>query len=179
MSFLNGFMVGSFLSQDSKDAKNNPWVWGGVAFVLTVLSVNVAFIVTAIKTNPGLVDENYYEKGRYHDANYQKKMETRNRLGWNISLQTAETITLNTPTNYSVSIVDRVGNPLKDAKVTLHAYRPSDASADFYAELSSIADGVFQNKLQLPLKGIWDINISVTQGDETLESTRRVTVVAN
>ncbi len=167
------------ISQDNKQAMRNPWVLGWLGILITVITVNVIFIVTAFKTNPGLVDESYYEKGRYHDANYQKKMEARSRLGWNISLQTPETINLSTPGNYSVNIVDRVGNPLREATVTLQAYRPSDASRDLKTELEKVAEGVFQSKLALPLKGIWDINITVAQGEESLDISRRVTVVAN
>ena len=54
--------------------------------------------VKDIKTNPGLVEEDYYEKGRYHDANYQKKMTARSRLGWNISLQTPDNSSANSKT---------------------------------------------------------------------------------
>ncbi len=167
------------ISQDNKQAMRNPWVLGWLGILATVITVNVIFIVTAFRTNPGLVDESYYENGRYHDANYQKKMEARSRLGWNISLQTPETINLGAAGNYSVNIVDRVGNSLNDATVTLHAYRPSDASADLKTELNKVAEGVFQSKLALPLKGFWDINITVAQGEDILEISRRVTVVAN
>ena len=167
------------ISQDNKQAMRNPWVLGWLGILAVVITVNVIFITVAIKTNPGLVDDDYYEQGRYHDANYQKKMETRSRLGWNISMQTPETINLNTPGNYSVNVVDRVGNPLKGATITMHAYRPSDASADLQTELEKVAEGVFQSKLALPLKGIWDINITVAQGEESLDISRRVTVVAN
>ncbi len=167
------------ISQDNKQAMRNPWVLGWLGILAVVITVNIIFIVTAFKTNPGLVDDGYYEKGRYHDANYQKKMEARSRLGWNISLQTPEMINLGAPGNYSVNIVDRDGNSLKDATVTLHAYRPSDATADLKTELEKVAEGVFQSKLALPLKGFWDINIMVAQGEESLEISRRVTVVAN
>lgn len=165
------------ISQDNKQAMRNPWVLGWLGLLITVVIVNVIFIVTAFNTNPGLVDKDYYEKGRYHDNNYQKKLEARNRLGWNISLQTPEKIVIGRPDNYSVNVTDRVGNPLKETTVEIHAYRPSDATADLKAELTPLAPGVFQSKLQLPLKGIWDINITVTQGEETLEITRRISVV--
>ena len=165
------------ISQDNKQAMRNPWVLGWLGILTVVLIVNVIFIVTAFKTSPGLVDEAYYEKGRYHDANYQKEMEARSRLGWNISLQTPDTINIGAPGNYSVNIVDRVGNSLKGALVTLHAYRPSDSSADIRIKLGKVSEGVFQSKLALPLKGFWDINISVSQGEDSLKVSRRVTVV--
>ena len=167
------------ISQDNKQAMRNPWVLGWLGLLVIVLLVNIVFIVTAFRTNPGLVDNNYYEKGRYHDANYQKTMDAQNRLGWNITLRTPETINQGQPASYSVNVVDRVGNPLKGARVTLQAYRPSDASADINIELAPIADGVFQSHIDLPLKGIWDINIIVAQGDENLSTSRRVTVMSN
>ncbi len=167
------------ISQDNKQAMRNPWVLGWLALLVTVVLINIIFIVTAFNTSPGLVDEDYYEKGRYHDANYQKTMDARNRLGWSITLQTPSSITLGQPANFSVNVVDRVGNPLKDAKVTLQAYRPSDASADLNTELERIADGVFQSKLQLPLKGIWDINVTVAQGEDSLNTSRRISVSTN
>jgi nitrogen fixation protein FixH len=168
------------ISQDNKQAMRNPWVLGWLGILITVIGVNIAFIITAFSTSPGLVDEGYYEKGRDHEKNFQQKMETRHRLGWNISLQTPETITLGVPANFSVSVTDRNGNPLKGATATLHAYRPSDAAADFTAELTKVdqSEGVFQSKLPLTLKGVWDLNITVVQGEELLETSRRVTVVA-
>lgn len=172
-------MGSNMISQDNKQAMRNPWVLGWLGILITVISVNVAFIVTAFNTSPGLVDEAYYEKGRDHEKHFQEKMTARNRLGWSIKLQTPKTITLGVPDNYSVSVTDRVGNPLKDAKVTLHAYRPSDAAADFTTELQMVANGVFQSKVLLPLKGIWDINIAVVQGEERLETAHRVHVAAN
>lgn len=167
------------ISQDNKQAMRNPWVLGWLALLITVVGVNIAFIVTAFVTSPGLVDENYYEKGRDHEKNFQQKMEARSRLGWNITLQTPAKILLGVPTAYSVNVVDRLGNPLKDATVTLQAYRPSDASADFTTELEFVANGVFQSKLALPLKGIWDISITVSQGEEKLSAERRVIVQAH
>ncbi len=167
------------ISQDNKQAMRNPWVLGWLALLITVIGVNVAFIATAFITSPGLVDEHYYEKGRDHEKNFQQKMEARSRLGWNITLQTPEKITVAKPTTYSVNVVDRLGNPLKGARVSLQAYRPSDASADFTTELEPIADGVFQSKLPLPLKGIWDLTVTVTQGEEVLSTARRVIVQAN
>ena len=167
------------ISQDNKQAMRNPWVLGWLGILAVVITVNVIFITLAFKTNPGLVDSDYYESGRYHDANYKRKMEARSRLGWNISMQTPETINLNTPGNYSVNVVDRVGNPLKGATITMHAYRPSDATADVQTKLEMVAEGVFQSKLALPMKGIWDINITVARGEESLDISRRVIVMAN
>lgn len=165
------------ISQDSKSAMRNPWVLGWLGLLVTVLGVNVAFIVTAFKTSPGLVEEGYYEKGRDVEKNFQKKIQARNRLGWDIRLQAPEEIILGKSDYYTINVVDSVGMPLRDVKVSLQAYRPSDASADVYTEMQSIATGVYQASLTLPLKGIWDLKVKVNRGEDVLEMARRVTVV--
>ncbi len=174
-----GFSLGSLLSQDNGDGRRNPWPWFLVGGIVVVVIVNIIFITTAFMTTPGLVDNDYYEKGRYHDANYQEVMEARNRLGWNIKLQTPASLKQGEAANFNVNVVDKVGMPLKEATVTILAYRPSDASADMQTELERIADGVFQSKLALPLKGIWDLKVTVAQGEESLNTSRRVSVTAN
>lgn len=166
-----------FISQDSKQAMRNPWVLGWLGLLIGVVLVNVAFIVTAFKTNPGLVEEGYYEKGRDVEKNFQKRLEARNRLGWDIRLQSPEKVIAGQTGHYSVNIVDQVGMPLRDAEVSLQAYRPSDASADIRAEMELVATGVYQTRLQLPLKGIWDLKVMVQRGEDKLEIARRVSAV--
>ncbi len=165
------------ISQDNKSAMRNPWVLGWLGLLVTVLLVNAVFIVTAFKTMPGLVEEGYYEKGRDHEKNFQKRLEARNRLGWDIRLQSPETIILGRPASYTINVVDKVGMPLRDASVTLHAYRPSDAAADMQTTMEQIADGIYQSYAAFPLKGIWDLKVTVSQGDEQLELEQRINVL--
>jgi len=166
------------ISQDNKRAMRNPWVLGWLALLTTVIAVNVIFIVTAFKTSPGLVDEKYYEKGRDVEENFHKKMEARNRLGWDIQLQIPSEIMLGQATTYSVNIVDKVGLPVRDADVKLQAYRPSDASADILLPMETVTHGVYQTRISLPLKGIWDLKVQVTHGEDELDITRRISVLA-
>lgn len=165
------------ISQDNRSAMRNPWVLGWLALLVTVVGVNVAFIVTAFKTTPGLVDEAYYEKGRDHEQNFQKKLEARSRLGWDIRLNPPETITLGKPARYTINVADRIGMPLRDATVMLHAYRPSDAAADMQTTMDKIADGIYQNTLAFPLKGVWDLKVTVSRGEDELEAEQRIKVL--
>ncbi|MGM0593104.1 MAG: FixH family protein [Pseudomonadota bacterium] len=166
------------ISQDNKQALRNPWVLGWLGLLSVVVLVNVAFIVTAFKTDPGLVEKDYYEKGRYQEETFTQQLEARKRLGWDITLQSPEKIVAGSSTSYSVSIVDRIGQPLKEAQVSMQAYRPSDASADIYAEMDRVARGVYQTRLNLPLKGIWDLKVVVKRGEDELEIARRINVAA-
>ncbi|MCW8829642.1 MAG: FixH family protein [Gammaproteobacteria bacterium] len=166
-----------FISQNNRAAMRNPWVLGWLGLLVTVVVVNIAFILTAFKTNPGLVEEGYYEKGREVEKNFQTKLEARNRLGWDIRLQNPETVVAGREANYSVNITDKVGMPLRDATVTLHAYRPSDASADLTSKMELVTNGVYQSRFVLPLKGIWDLKVAVQRNNDELEIARRINVV--
>lgn len=166
------------ISQDSKQALRNPWVLGWLGLLATVLAVNIAFIVTAFKTSPGLVDENYYEKGRDVEEHFQRRMEARTRLGWDITIQSPAEIMVAQPTTFNVNIVDKVGMPLNDAVVSLQVYRPSDANEDIKTQMDFVSHGIYQTRLALPLKGIWDLKVKVTRGEDELDISRRISVQA-
>jgi nitrogen fixation protein FixH len=166
-----------FISQDNKHAFRNPWVLGWLGLLLFVVLVNVVFIVTAFNTTPGLVDKDYYEKGRDVEKNFLKKQQAKNRLGWEINLTIPEEVFVNQATNFSINVSDASGLPLKNATAHLQAYRPSDADADYHSVMEVVTDGVFQSRLTLPLKGIWDIKVVVQQGEEELEISRRISAL--
>ena len=79
--------VMKYFSQDSKQAWRNPWVVGWIAALALVIAVNAAFIITAAVTNPGLVEVDYYEKGRDHERNFQARRAMQNRLDWQMDMQ--------------------------------------------------------------------------------------------
>jgi len=166
------------ISQDNKQAMRNPWVLGWLGLLITVVAVNVVFIVTAFKTTPGLVDENYYEKGRDVEQHFQRRIQARNRLGWDINVQTPAEVIVGQPTNFNVNVVDKVGIPLDGAEVSLQAYRPSDASADIKVNMDFVSHGIYQTRMALPLKGIWDLKVIVTRGEDELDFSRRISVQA-
>ncbi|MCK5639609.1 MAG: FixH family protein [Gammaproteobacteria bacterium] len=165
-------------SQDNKSAFRNPWVLGMLSFVIIVVLVNVAFISMAFITSPGLVTEDYYERGQDHEANVQKRIDARNRLGWAMNLTLPEKIMMATNQNYQFNVVDKYGVPIGDANVKMHAYRPSDATADFYVEMENMSAGMYKTRTGFPLKGIWDITLQVVHGEDNYDMTRRISVHA-
>lgn len=166
------------ISQSSKEAFRNPWVLGWIAAIAVVLLVNVAFIVTAIVTNPGLVDKDYYEKGRDLEQEFVSMRETRTRLGWHMKLEAAHKPFVNQPARYSFSVVDKVGVPVEGERALLQAYRPSDAASDFKMEMQQVAPGIYSTEMVFPLKGIWDLTAILYRGDDTLKITKRISVQA-
>lgn len=166
------------ISQDNPHAWRNPWVLGWIALVVIVLAVNIAMISLAFITSPGLVTENYYEKGIDHEDNFNKRMAARSALGWSYRTEFPTSPVMNTEELYRFSIVDKVGRPLSDARVNISVYRPSDASVDFNVNMLEVAPGVYQSKLNYPLKGIWELTVQVERGDDQYDFNRRTSVLA-
>ena len=168
-----------YISQDSKQASRNPWVIAFISAIVLVVGVNIVFIVTAAVTNPGLVEQDYYEKGRDHEKNFQSKKAMRNELGWQLALSPANKPVMGQPVTYTFNAVDSAGIPVKADRAVLSAYRPSDVSADFQLEMQEVAAGVYSTQTMFPLKGIWDVTVTLHRNEKSLDITRRVSVSAN
>ncbi len=165
-------------SQDSKQAFRNPWVLGWIAGILVVLGVNVAFIITAVVTNPGLVEKNYYEKGRDQEANFIQQRQMQERLGWQMKLDAVTPAVAGQPVRYTFNVVDVKGVAVDGDKATLHAYRPSNVNSDFDTPMQEIAPGVYSAEVTFPLKGIWDLSAVLVKEGDSLKVTRRISVKA-
>lgn len=163
-------------SQSNKAALRNPWVIGLGSAVLVVVVVNIIFITMAIATNPGLVEDNYYERGQDHALILEKRIETRNRLGWQLKFEPAVEPVIGNQSRFHFTVVDRSGLPVSQATAQLNAYRPSDASADFSQPMEEFTAGLFSAVVTFPLKGHWDVTARVSKGDDSLELTQRIDV---
>ena len=164
-------------SQTSKEAMRNPWFLALIGLVTVFLTVNIIFIVFAITSNPGLVADDYYEKGREYEKNVVTRLAARNNLNWETKMEIPKLIYTNRPDVYRFSAVDSRGVSIMDADVEFIAYRPSDASADFVKTVDQIAPGLYQTKLDFPLPGIWDINLKVKYGEDVYHQTHRISVL--
>jgi len=165
-------------SQSNNEALRNPWVLAWLGVVVAFLSVNGLFVVLSITSNPGLVVENYYEQGRVYEQNAIQLFAARNALRWETKLEIPERILAHSPGTYRFAAVDARGISITDADVQLTAYRPSDAGADFITRLEPLAPGLYQAVIDLPLPGVWDLNIHVSHGEDVYQQSHRITVHA-
>jgi len=166
------------ISQSNRRALRNPWVLGWLAMVLIVLGMNAAMVVLAVVTNPGLVVDDYYERGRDFERNILSRHSARSALGWQMNLDVPERIALQQPGTFRIVVADAVSRPLTGARVQLFAYRPSDAKADFAVALPEQGIGRYQTEVEFPLKGIWDLIVHVEHADQTFDLPRRISVKA-
>ena len=154
-----------------QSAWRSPWVIGWVAIVLVVLLVNGFMIFLAIDANPGLIVDDYYERGQ----NYEKNMVARMAKdpGWKMDISVPDALPLGLPTLVQFSLAAKDGGAVVPDSVIFHAYRPSDANADFSVPMKQVAPGRYQVEVTFGLKGVWDTLVSVQKdGDEYNEALR-------
>jgi len=161
-------------SQDNPQAMRNPWILGWMGIIGMFFAFNAVFIYFAITTNPGLVTEDYYDQGRAYEENVLKIRAAQEALNWETKLAIPGKIITNRPDTIRFSAVDSRGLPIMDADVSVVAYRPSDADADFKVRLAQAAPGQYQALIAFPLPGIWDLNVKVVDGENTFEASHRI-----
>ena len=163
------------ISQSNKQAWRNPWVIGWIAMVALVFVINAFMVGQAFTTSPGLVNEQYYDKGK----NYHETIAKRDQvaaLGWNVVLDKPSRPAFGASNTYRVIAVDAAGVPLSADSVTLYAYRPADQSADFSMPFVAEGDGRFRADVRFPLKGMWDLVVAVKAGENDYEIAERTKV---
>jgi len=151
------------ISQSSKQWWRNPWVLGWLAMVTLVFVINAFMVTQAFVSSPGLVNDEYYDKGK----NYRQIIAKREQvaaLGWNVSLDKPARPAFDATNTYRIVAVDAAGLPLVAEGVTLFAYRPADEKADFNTPFVEEGPGRFRADVRFPLKGMWDLVIQVKSG---------------
>lgn len=166
------------ISQSNPQAWKNPWVIGWVSLVVVVLIVNFTMISIAFITSPGLVDDDYYEKGQDYEKNINKIKTQRNALAWTYTTDFPAKAIQNKDAHYSFNLIDKYGVHITNADVNFNAYRPSDANADFKVEMIETVPGRYESQINYPLKGLWQFTVNITSGEDSYSFTRRTSVLA-
>jgi len=154
------------ISQNNKSGLRNPWVWGMLALITVVLSVNATFIWFATKgTRSALVERDYDTGDRKSGEELVKELKEQHKLSWQTEIKKPTSIVMGSPTSYEIGIKDRDGNPVS-GKLEVMAYRPSNASKDFTTAFKEVAPGRYQGYINFPLKGYWELHLRVQRGQE-------------
>jgi nitrogen fixation protein FixH len=152
---------------DSKSTSNSnkqswyksPWLMGWLFLVAVVLAVNAYMISQSINNFPGLVVDDFYERGQNYEENIVSKLK--NNRKWNTQFKVTD-IHVNKASIIIFILSDKQGKAVKIDKMTLFAYRPSDAKKDFSVPMNiSTTNNNYQAKITFPLKGDWDLLASV------------------
>lgn len=167
------------ISQESKKGWLNPWLLGMIGVILTALAVNALLIWYSMHHRSTLVDHEYNTRSRKSDTATMQEIESRNALGWKVSIKRPQGLTLGVPASYEMTVQDRQGAPVSGSMEVL-AYRAADASKDFVTPFKETTTGNYQGAIAFPLKGYWELRIRVMRGKEVFETeTSRFAVADN
>lgn len=152
----------------------NPWVLGWLGLVVVVLIANAIMVLLSVSTNPGLVTDEYYSAGRTLEETIISRRAR--QAEQEVVINVPETLQVRVPATFRLVGVDRAGVPIKADSVTFQAYRPADQAADFSGPMHQEGAGRFVTDVAFPLKGIWDVVVTVRHEDEEYHVGRRVNV---
>ncbi len=159
-----------------QSAWRSPWVLGWFSILVTVVTANFTMIYFAVDGNPGLVVEDYYERGQHYEQNMLARMAK--DPGWAMRISLPDEVVLDRPATVGFTLATREGGAVNPDSVTFYAYRPSDAKADFSVPMQSAGNGLYQAEVTFTLKGVWDILVSVQKEGEEYNEALRLVVAA-
>ncbi len=145
-------------------AWRNPWLIGWFALVAVFLAVNGVMIYLAISTNPGLVVEDYYDRGQYYEHNLASKLAQ--DPGWALSANVPKDVKAGQAQVLRFFVSDKAGQPVAVDGATFYAYRPSDVGRDFSSPMETEAPGRYVVTVSFPLVGVWDTLFAARLGGD-------------
>lgn len=171
-------MSSSNINSSSENKKQSwyksPWVISWLILVLVVLAVNAYMIIQSINDFPGLVVDDFYERGQDYEENINKKLE--NNEKWLTRFELPE-VSLNKPVTINFAITDKKGVIPQVEKMTMFAYRPSDAKQDFSMPMVLAENKTdYQVTMTFASKGKWDLLASVVIDGIEVNYAKRVFV---
>jgi nitrogen fixation protein FixH len=155
-------------------AWRNPWLIGWFALVAVFLAVNGVMIYLAVTTNPGLVVDDYYDRGQYYEHNLASKL-ARNP-GWAMSTEIPQDLKAGETRVLRFLVADKAGQPISLDGATFYAYRPSDVGRDFSLPMEPDGPGRYVVKASFPLMGVWDVLFAGRLGGDEHSHGRRLIV---
>ena len=145
-------------------AWRSPWIIAWFVLVGVFLVVNGVMIYLAVTTNPGLVVEDYYDRGQHYERHLVSEMAR--DPGWVMRAEVPHDIKAGETRLIEFFAADKDGQPLALDKVTFYAYRPSDAGRDFAAPMVGDAPGHYVAKVKFSEMGVWDGVFAGRIGDD-------------
>ncbi len=156
-------------------AWKNPFIIGWVGILILVVTVNFFMVGMAIVTSPGLVMENFYEKGK----NLGTVIARRNRMekiGWQMDLVMPTLISGQNKT-LQLNVMDKEGVAFDVDSAVLYFFRPSNKKYDGKVEFKNYNKvGQYRSSINLPLKGYYQIVVEIKKGEDMMQLGKKIMV---
>ena len=133
---------------------------------MVVLAVNVVFVRTALRSNPGVVTEHAYEKGLAYNA-VLNEVKAEQALGWKAKISYE---------NGQLRLVlhDNAGQPIQGARVSALIDRPLQAGLTKTIALPEAGNALYAVPVEFPLPGQWDITASILWNKHYFQIRQRI-----
>ena len=137
------------------------------AFFSIMLAANFVMARLAVKTFPGLDNDNPYDAGiAYNQEIAQAKAQA--DLGWSVELTRTQD---GAATQLTATVKDKEGRPVSGLDVAVHFYYPATRKLDRMVTASAVADGVYSGAAPLA-SGHWEVEIDLSRNGQRQFRTR-------
>ena len=139
-----------------------------IAGFAIVIAVNGIMMWLAIHSFSGL----YSDHARATGVTYNRviaEQKARDALGWKVATSWQPE-----SQRLGISLAKADGSPLAGARVSVELVRPAEKFTPLDVHLTDLGDGRFDGKVDLPLRGSWDLDIAVESNGQHFAVTKRV-----
>ena len=139
-----------------------------VAGFVVVIAVNGLMMWLAIASFSGLYSDHARDTGvTYNRVIAEQK--ARDSLGWKVATSWQPE-----SQRLAISLTNADGSPLAGAHVSVELVRPAEKHAPIDVDLTTLGGGNFGARIDLPLRGSWDLDIAVEAHGQHFAVTKRV-----
>jgi Predicted integral membrane protein linked to a cation pump len=148
-----------------------PWIFvGGFA---VVIAVNAIMVHYAVSSWTGVQTEQHFIKGIKYNQDLAGARAQEER-GWKV--ETEFTSTEPQKGLVALTLHDKYGNLLKDAKVAVKFIRPTSEGHDVALDLPYLGEGRYSAPVALPMPGLWDLRVEIQHATGDYQDEKRITV---
>lgn len=145
-----------------------------VAFFAVVFAVNGVFVTLALKTMPGVTNDNAFQTGLKYNETLDKAAKEQ-ALGWQLKLDGIEQCA-NGTCSLTFAARDKAGVPIVGAEVVMEAVRPARQGMDFAKSLTTNEQGLAVLNVSFPARGAWNLFLTLRQDGKETRQLREVVV---
>lgn len=150
-----------------------PYIFVG-AFAL-VIGVNMTLAWFATSTFTGLETEGAYDKGLAYNQNLALA-RAQAELGWAVDTTVDPVAGASPRAAVTVTYRDRDGRAVDGLEVRVRVTRPTATGFDHDVTLPAKGDGIYGTTLDLPLVGVWDMDIAALGTNASYQHAKRFVI---
>lgn len=141
-----------------------------VAVGLALMLVQAVFVYVAVRSDPGVVTPNAYERGLAHNTTL-RAAAAEAALGWRIEVENRSAAAH--AGHLVVTVTDGAGRGLADLSVSGVVARPTRTGFDGALAFAARGDGRYDATYDLPLPGLWQLDLLLVRGDAVVRHATR------